>query len=499
MAQHFAGEIALGGVYCNESRVLVLDLDNALGKHAKIGARVREDADLDARRRLASLVAPRGLWVRSSPSGGLHRWVFLTGALPIEKLALLAHARLRDVVSKLPEPLLSEEQLLELATRAHGGVRGLEILPRTSRDSQGDTVRAPLGPGSAILTETGHPLEDPAEALAYVERFLARGGRVAAEQLFAGHLTTQLVLQPATSPTHKETLTPPHRQALGLESRIRTLAARCDGRLPEDKRATPADVRDVALYLRAHGPSPGTRHYSTCILIYDCILDGLPKMLAKERLFAWVREIAPRGSRDARERLDEALADTERLVDFYYRNRKPPSGGSKPRPPARLRRPDLVRLRSRVRSGRAIGLAGRILEHVRTNGLRIAESHEYYCELPVVLLGIGSPADREAREELQAAGLLALVRPAMAKLDERYELGPRPARAALWRVRWAYADAGAVLPAMDRLYPRRNQGQVLPLTGDQPVFDSPRSGGVGVRGSERSALSLVEPVDAVAS
>jgi hypothetical protein len=499
LAQHFAGEIALGGVYCAESRVLVLDLDNAAGKHTRIGARARLDPDLDDRRRLASLVAPRGLWVRSSASGGLHRWVFLSEALPIEKLALLAHARLRDIAEKLEGPLLSPLQLLELSTRAHGGIRGFEILPRTSRDSQGDTVRAPLGPGSAILTESGHPLEDPVEALEYVERFLARGGRISPEQLFSGHLTTQLVLAPATSPTRKETLTPPHRQVLGFEARIRTLAARCDGRLPEELRASPADVRDVALHLRAHGPAPGTRHYSTCILIYDCILDGLPKTLARERLFAWLRQVAPRGSRDARERLDEALADTARLIRFYYRQRKPPSGGFKPRPPAKLRRPDLVRLRARVSSGRAVGLAGRILEHVRTNGLRIADTHEYYCELPVTLLGISHPADRQARDELQAAGLLSLVRPAVPKLDERYRLGPRPAKAALWRIRWAYADSGAVLPPVERLYPRRNQGQAALLTRDDPVFGSPRSGGVGVPGCERSASRLVQPVDAVAS
>ena len=174
-------------------------------------------------------------------------------------------------------------------------------------------------------------LEDPVDALEYLARFLARGGRVAPEQLFAGRLTTQLVLAPEASPTRKETLTPPHRKALGMEARIRTLAARCDGRLPAEERASPADVRDVALHLRLHGPEPGTRHYATCILIYDCILDGLPQDLTSERLFAWVRQVAPRGSRDAREKLDEALADTARLIRFYYRQRRPPSRGPKPR------------------------------------------------------------------------------------------------------------------------------------------------------------------------
>ena len=246
-------------------------------------------------------------------------------------------------------------------------------------------------------------------------------------------------------------------------------------------------MRQVAAHLRANGPTPGTRHYSTCILIYDAILDGLTREETRQRLLAWVRDVAPRGSRDARERLDEALADTERLVAFYYRprRRRPPRDpGPRRKPPSRLRRGDLVRLQARLgrEGGRAVSLAGRILEHVKANGLRIAGTDGYYCELPVVPLGITSDVERRTRDVLRGQGLLRPVRPAIAKLDDDHPLGPRAAKPALWRVRWAFADTGALLPPMSALFPRRRKGQVADFQVHEPVFVSARSGGVGVHG-----------------
>jgi hypothetical protein len=79
LVAHFAGGLALGGVYASRTRVLVLDLDNLAGKRTKaqsVAEDVPLDADLGQRWRLAETLAPRGLWVRSSASGGLHRGRF---------------------------------------------------------------------------------------------------------------------------------------------------------------------------------------------------------------------------------------------------------------------------------------------------------------------------------------------------------------------------------------------------------------------------------------
>jgi hypothetical protein len=277
--------------------------------------------------------------------------------------------------------------------------------------------------------------------------------------------------RPATPRPHPR-LSPAHRQALGFEGRIRA-AARCDGRLPDETPAGPAEVARFAADLRANGPTPGTPHYSTCILIYDAILDGLAREETRKRLLAWVRDVAPRGSRDARERLGEALADTERLVAFYFRprRRRPPGdAGPRRKPPSRLRRGDLVRLQSRFgrEGGRAVSLAGRILEHVKANGLRIAGTNGYYCELPVVPLGITSDVERRTRDLLRGQGLLRPTRPAIAKLDDDHPLGPRAAKPALWRVHWAFADTRALLPPMSALFPRRPKGQVADFPAHEP-------------------------------
>jgi hypothetical protein len=499
IAQHFNAEIALGGVYVTHTRVLVIDLDNASGKGAQLGQDVPPDPDLGVRRRLAGVMAPKGIWVRSSPSGGLHRWVFFKEEVRIDDLALLAHARLRDCAERLSRDL-PQDQLEEIRTRVRGGIRGFELLPRTSGNGQGDTIRAPLGPGSMVLLDDGTPIPDPLAALHHIGRFLDSGGLVRIEEAFPGRVSTQLTLTPAVSPRPSPALAPGHRQAVGLEGRIRALAARCDGRLPEPQRAGPPEVREVASHLRAHSCPPGSRHYSTCILIYDAILDGLAIDQARERLEAWVREVAPRGSRDARERLDEALKDTERLLRFYYRKGRPrPPGGRKPKPPSRLRHRDLVHLRSRLegQDGRAVGLAGRVLEHVKSNGLQIAGTEDYYCELPVVALGIRSQADYRCRDVLQATGFLRLVRHTIPKLDEWHPKGPRAAKPALWRVSWSFADSGQVLPPVSSIFPGRQKGQVFENQAHDPVFVTARSGGMGGSRQVGGPLESVCPVRAV--
>ena len=88
-----------------------------------------------------------------------------------------------------------------------------------------------------------------------------------------------------------------------------------------------------------------------------------------------------------------------------------PSGGSKPRPPAKLRRPDLVRLRPvSPPAARSASAGGSWSTSARTaSGSRTCTSTTASCRS--TLLGISSPADRQARDELQVAGLLSLVRP----------------------------------------------------------------------------------------
>lgn len=155
---HFRGEWALGGVFAGEAPLLVHDLDNPGGKHGSADI----DADLMARVAVVRRAQPSAVWVRSSASGGLHAWTFLDEAHPLRALAHLAHTRLVGAASGSPEILH------RLARAGVQGVPGfVELLPQLFE--QGGVIRAPLGPGSALLDDAMRPLAlSPGQAVAHL-------------------------------------------------------------------------------------------------------------------------------------------------------------------------------------------------------------------------------------------------------------------------------------------------------------------------------------------
>jgi len=158
---HFRGEWALGGVFAGEAPVFVFDVDNQAGKR---GVSDAFDADLRRRVELVRRAQPSAVWLRSSVSGGLHAWTFLDEPHPLRVLAYLAHDRLLRTAAAFPE----------IAPRLAGcGVAGVpgfvELLPQLF--DQGGVIRAPLGPGSALVDDELRPLAlSPGEA---IERLVA--------------------------------------------------------------------------------------------------------------------------------------------------------------------------------------------------------------------------------------------------------------------------------------------------------------------------------------
>ncbi len=283
---HFRGEWALGGVFAGESPLVVHDIDNQAGKSGTGGV----DADLAARVEAVRRAAPGAVWLRSSGTGGLHAWTFLDESHPLRVLVYLARERVLRAADAVAEVAA------RLAGSSVGGVPGfLELLPQLGE--QGGVIRAPLGPGSALLDGDLRPLDlSPGEAVARLVE-LARARRQSLLEAFPREPRSARSPPAAVAPVAPPGIAasqgaPPATHAHArLSSDWRTLLRLCDGRLPRELRAPRATYESVARRLWDHGlPGASTRHAATFLLALSCRWQRLARDEAEARVVAWFRD-----------------------------------------------------------------------------------------------------------------------------------------------------------------------------------------------------------------
>ncbi len=437
---HFEGAYALGGIYADAARVLVQDLDNQTGKRALAEGRVAgSDRDLPVRLQVARLSQPHAVWFRSSDSGGLQGWTFFAEPAPLWVLARLAHERLLRAASTAPEVF----RVLRAGSLA--GVPGcIELLPWTAPGSQGATIRAPFGPGSALLEPDGRVISaDPGSSIqALMDRLSGR--LLALQDAFPNDITSQLPLLPDLPTTHfHETLARPSQPTL---KDWRLLLLRCDGRRERSQRPDRETYLRVMEWLWANGlPGPSLRHSATFLAALSCRWQGLSYGEALERVTAWLETKARAHSVEWRTRPSAARRKTEGIVAHTYRPEAPTRRRPRYLSPRPIHRGDLVLLEELLPGdGVALDLAVRVLTFARANA-RVLETGRVICELPMARLGVRTRRARLAFQRLQRAGIFALYACRIPKRDHDHPWGPQRAVAARYTLYWTYSNAGRPL------------------------------------------------------
>ena len=467
---HFRGEHALGGVYVKTTRAFVVDLDNRAGKHSLLeGSPITTDAHLDLRQRLALEILPVGLWVRSSASHGLHRWAFFSEPVDILDLAHWASARLRRAVDlhrreiEQLSPMLRD--LLYRACEGSAGSPGvLELLPYCDPKSRGAVIRAPFGPGSALL-RPGEVITDPPAALAHFCAFVDNPRNL----LDPGDVPPRPVVAvpplPPTPPLAIRPVTPsalrprpsPGKAPADLTDRI----ARSHGRLHPSVRASRDEQRQTAQLILEHGFPPHCRHSATFLLAFSSKVDkGLTSDEIKDQMLDLMSGPVAAHSNEMRANPAATLAKTSSIVDFLHRDRL----GLDAQPPpvfAPLARADLRALEALLpRDGGLVRTAYLVLSYVRANG-RLVGPDTYDCEInkhKVLDARNRRTRDRWFRE-LRRLGFITFRRrhiPQRLPDDHPY---PQKASATLYRLRWTFATEG---PFDDPPSPRDPKGPSKP-------------------------------------
>lgn len=438
---HFEGAYALGGIYADVSRVLVHDLDNRSGKQALTeGRRISgSDRDLPERLHVARLSQPHAVWFRSSDSGGLQGWTFFAEPAPLWVLARLAHERLLRAASTTPEVFRT------LRAGSLAGVPGcIELLPWTSPGSQGATIRAPFGPGSALLEPDGRVRRaDPGTSIQLLMDRLS-GRLLALQDAFPSDVTSQLPLLPDLPATHfHETPTRPSQPTL---KDWRLLLLRCDGRRERAQRPAHEIYLQVMDWLWANGlPGPSLRHSATFLAALACRWQGLNHEEARERVTAWLEAKARPHSREWSTQPRAARRKTEDIVAHTYRPAAPTRRRPRYLPPRPIHRGDLVLLEQLLPGdGAALDLAVRVLTFARANS-RALETGRVICELPMARLGVRTRRARAAFQRLHDVGIIKLYGCRIPKREADHPWGPQRAVAARYSLYWTYSNEGRPL------------------------------------------------------
>lgn len=475
---HFLGEWALGGVFAGEASIVVHDLDNQAGKRGDSSA---VDVDLLVRAELVRCAQPAAVWLRSSASGGLHAWTFLDAPHPLRVLAHLPHDRLLRTATSFGEIAA------RLAAAGVGGVPGfLELLPQLF--DQGGVIRAPLGPGSALLDDELRPLAlSPGEAVARLVE-LASSRRVGLRDAFglapgplpplrAARAGPAGAPSPAKRPACVASSLAARDAPAGAGTRVDWIALlrRCDGRLPPRARPARHVYERVMRHLWEHGlPGVSTRHAATFLLALACRWQGLERDEAEARVIAWFEERGRRSSREWMRAPRAAERKTRDVVRHTYRERA--------RRPARRRfhprhaRPGDVRLADQARiealfpgDGLAIAVALRVLCWARTNARRL-DTGRMLCEIPMRALGITTRRRRAAWQRVHdSEQVFRLYAARVPKRGEDHPCGPCAARAARYTILWRFAEGGPHIRRRARLSFRR-VGYLAPV--QRVVLDS---------------------------
>ncbi len=470
---HFDRQLSLGGIFADSTRVLCIDVDNQAGKVARRnGGPVELDPDLSARRRLVELIAPMGVWVCSSASHGLHRWVLLKDPVPLEQLAPLVRERMCQLLPQVKE-LYDRPFIRESILHANlDGVAGyIELLPYQRPGGQGRVIRAPLGPGSAVITDQGHVLTQPGKAIQYLMDHLTP---VTLTDLCPGNVRTQLPLE---LEGFKAKHLPARGKKLPARALPRDLRARllmCDGRQPEHLRPDRDTYLRTMSEVRREGMPVGTRHHATHLLALRCKWEGMPEDQALQDLEEWLTGPAYQASREAQRNLEAARRKTRSVVRYIYRPDAPNGGKRRWRDPEPLRKGDLLRLEQVLGSCvTTLNLAIKVLGFARANGYREIRDGALLCELPTREIGVRTRRMRSAFQDLIDKGLLRLRRNRLPKRDEDHPRGPQRARPWLFEVRWEFSPFGAPISSW-RSIAARERTQLL--TALQGTSDSATTG-----------------------
>ena len=439
---HFRGDYALGGIHSGASRVLVVDLDNRVGKgHRGTGV----DVDMPERMRLAEALLPDGVWIRSSASHGLHRWGVLEDPVRLDQLSDWALGRLRDVVEQSSEDV--REQLEDCGP---GGVPGyLELLPyQTTSNGQGATIRAPFGRGSALL-DGAAIVTHPGEVLRRFHARFTRQGPAKLVRVFPDAVTTQLGFSAAVR-THTPTrpTRPPRRPRAApaaRDLRPRILRWSSPGRKPGCLRGKDlTELFETVDELRVTAPPWGTRHRSSFLLSLGSKLRGLSQTQTQRRMDRWLRDVAIRTSREARQNLEATARKTQQIAAHTYREGTATGTRRRYRTPEPIRKGDQLALEARLGAdGYLLKLGIRILCFAKANLYVDERTGLKLSPLPVHALNIRDARARRARAVIERAGIISLVTKAVPYYDEHHPKGPQAARPALWAIVWRYSNHGA--------------------------------------------------------
>lgn len=442
LAHFHQQSIALGGIYAVETPVLVFDLDNESGPNGK-------DADLDLRKRLVELVAPKGFWVRSSRSGGLHRWVVLDRAIAPYLLGPLAARRLKECLHEVPELHRNAWSRSLINNESAAGVpKWIEIMPYQGAGKLGAVIRAPFGPGSALLNEQD-TITDPGECLGHMMSQLERQGPSKIESLFPGYVATQLSF--AGEPARTETAF--KRKVVSTRNVPRDLKIAigyCDGRRPRALRPSMDVCKAIARRAWHHGTPIGMRHASTFLLALDCSLSRVPLQDAQDKVLGWLFGPALPNSKEAQRSAPAATIKTKSIVRYvysYWDRRGMQRPRSRWRDPAPLRADDLKRLRGMLGDSiPLLALAVRTLGFARANHTHQIKAYDsFLCELPVNKIGVKTSRARRLFFRLIKAGILSRVRDRIPRYRKGQIPGihnPQEARPRLYRVNWRFATRG---------------------------------------------------------
>lgn len=471
---HFRGELALGGVYRGSAHVLCIDVDNQAGKSHLAGEAPASpvDADLEDRLLLAIQAFPEGTTVRSGPSGGYHRWVFLSEDVPLAVLHAEARRRLQPLAKRHPK----------LAA-------GIEVHPTGAAQSHGGTLRAPFGCGSLLLGDGWQPSSaGPGEAIQRLMDRLATRPPLSLAEAFPGQVPEQLPLDVAAPIGPRPVVAPAPRA--GDESWI-ALIKRCSGLLAKEDRPDRLTYANVMERLAAQGiPRDGVRHQATHLMALRARWLGRTQAEAEAEIVAWVERSGQR-SRDYRRDSWSVVQSTRRIVANAYRP-EAPKASTLPRRPVPIRVGDARNLDQLFPGdGEAVAVAAGVLAYTAANGQPCGPG-SWAVRLPLARIEVVSRGRtytlrnarlRRAFERVLRSRLLVRIGPRQYRNPAGHPDGIRM-HARLYRVFWEFAEGGAPLQPLRRrsgLKVQPAQAQSLSAKNEQ-IHEGGVQGGVGGEG-----------------
>ena len=289
IAQHLAGEIVLASFFSDKVRkvsVACIDVD----RHNQYQRALFQQTLARLRQ-----MFPRALVVRSSPSGGVHLYLFFAAPQDALKLRALLELKL------LKAGLLIDAQM---------DVQFTEVLV-----GPGKGVRLPFGYGNWPLADGFGPDSRPAEMLEYLESFIdEKKNQLRIEDVVGAEL--RQVRRSKTSP--EKLLKKMKREVLGMRDGLGL-------KVGDPYAAFFRGAPEWAKLLYAGGiPTFGTRQRETYSLVKHLLLKDVPEEQVEVIIEHWLRSRNHR-SRDWRRDPDGVLEDLPRLVEDVASSLKPAS------------------------------------------------------------------------------------------------------------------------------------------------------------------------------